>query len=152
MLRTYGGRDDCTGYKKDRPHPSGTVSKPVGWGFCVRGYPVPYKMRRSRSGSAWDIRDLTGLQRRISMFRRESVYSRDQRNDMGSAKMRAGSIFEDLMSFIPLILMPVAKVIKPPQALKSQSISGLTRGIMSEARKNSAMQITNCGSAIKETR
>ena len=86
------------------------------------------------------------------MFRRESVYSKDQRNDMGSAKMRAGSIFEDLMSFIPLILMPVAKVIRPPQALKSLSISGLTRGIMSEARKNSAMQITNCGSAIKETR
>lgn len=62
--------------------------------------------------------------------------------------MSDGSILVDLMSFNLHILMPVANVIKPPQALKSQSTLAETIGIISEARKYKVRQIISCGMAI----
>ena len=71
------------------------------------------------------------------------VQNKDHSHEIGSAKIKAGSMFEDLISFMPLIRMPVAKVMRPPQALKSQSILGLTSGIIKEARRNRSIQIAN---------
>ncbi len=63
----------------------------------------------------------------------------------------AGNIFIALNGLILASFKPTAKVIIPPQALKSANIPSFNIGTIIPAKENKIMLIINCGIATRAT-